>query len=323
MPGAIYCRDPRDPSRVFGPFPVDQLPEFVRQGRLRSTDQVSFDEQSWVPAPELDPQLFPASAARPVVAGPPWKRTAMQAVEWLKTAAIAVWNYVKSAAVFYWTRRSELWLMAVEYLPFLQDPGSRREIRVTAEERNDAVSFENNQWRVDLPDCCVVCGEPADGDWNSEQRSVADLTWSFFSPLLGLLFGIAAWIFRWESDGRWFVPLGLIAGFLIGYRLRREAIVSVRFRRCREHLNQTRIPSLRVFRKTLIIGIGDRKVWRHFFHGDRNIETPLNVPPEFVGGVGSSPSTFNPHGSGHPSPTMPLVDDSEMDSGDGSSHATT
>ena len=98
----------------------------------------------------------------------------------------------------------------------------------------------------------------------ASKRSIPDLTWPFLSPILGLLAGIVCWILDSNSHGRWFIPLGLLAGFLIGYRVRRERIVTIRFRRCREHLNRTKIPSIRVFRKKLIIGIGDRKVWRRF-----------------------------------------------------------
>jgi hypothetical protein len=323
MAGTIYCRDPRNPRDVFGPFAVEQLPEFVKQGTLRATDQVSFDQQSWMPATDLEPGLFPPVKVDRFAGMPPWKRTALQAAEGLQSAALAAWAYVRRTAEFYWQNRSELRLMAVECFPIFKDHGARRELRVTAEEQNDAVAFENGQWRVELPDCCVFCGEPADGEWNREQRSIPDLTWPFLSPVLGLLFGIAVWIFRWDSEGRWFVPLGLIAGFLIGYRLRREAVVTIGFRRCREHLNRTRIPSLRIFRKTLIIGIGDRKVWRQFHHGDRSIETPLTVPPDFSKVVESIRPADGSHDPRPSPPTIRLVDDSEMDTDHGSSHPAT
>jgi hypothetical protein len=322
MAAAIYYRDPHNPREVFGPFTVDQLRDLVKQGRLRATDQVSFDEHSWLPATEVEPQFFPAGSVDWFAAQPAWKRTTIQAVRWLKAAAIGAWNYVKAAADFYWTQRKELRLMSTEYLSFLKEPGTRREIRVTAEEQNEAVSFDAGQWRADLPDCCVVCGEPANGDWNLEQRSIADLTWPFLSPFLGLLIGIVGWILLWNGQGRWLIPLGIFAGFLIGYRLRRETIVSVKFRRCREHLNRTRLPWLRIFRKTLLIGVGDRKVWRRFYHGDRDLETPLTVPPDFSKAVEPNQAPSDPHGSGPSSPTIPLVDDSEMESGDGFSKSS-
>jgi hypothetical protein len=336
MTGTIFSRDPRNPREVYGPFAVDQLPEFVKQGRVRATDQVSFDEQTWMPATELEPRLFPgATPSRDRYAGlPPWQQTAFQAGDWLKAAAIVVWNYIKAASIviwnylkatgeFYWSHRGELRQMAVEIIPILKDPGARRELHLNADETSDAYSFENNQWKVALPDCCVVCGEPADGEWNKEQRSLTDLTWPFYLPLLGLLFGIVAWIFTWSSDGKWFVPLGVFAGFLIGYKLRRDTVVTVQFRRCREHLNRTKIPSLRVFRKKLIVGIGDRKVWRLFYHGDRGLETPIAAPPDFHEIVdGRRAERESQNSSPYPT-TIPLVDDSELESNRDSSHPET
>ncbi|HEX4069863.1 MAG TPA: hypothetical protein VHX68_01785, partial [Planctomycetaceae bacterium] len=249
---------------------------------------------------------------------PQWKRTAHQTLEWCRAAALAAWDFLKRAADFYWSQRKELREMATEYLTFLKEPGTRREIRVTADEQHDAVKFENDQWQVELPDCCVVCGEPANFDWNREQRSIPDLTWPFLSPILGLLAGIVCWILDSDSHGRWFIPLGLFAGFLIGYRVRRERIVTIRFRRCREHLNKTKIPSLRVFRRTLIIGVGDRKVWRQFYHGERDLETPLSVPPEFSQAIQSAQSTPTEPNPGPSYPTIKLIDDSEMEPREGS-----
>jgi hypothetical protein len=335
MAGTIYSRDPRNPNEIYGPFAVDQLPEFVKQGRVRATDQVSFDEHIWMPATELEPGLFPPAAApRNRSEGlPPWKQTALEAGDWLKAAsivvwnytkavAIVVWNYIKTTAEFYWSHRGELRQMAVETIPIFQDPGARRELHLKADERSDSYSFENNQWKVALPDCCVVCGEPADGEWNKEQRSITDLTWPFYLPLLGLLFGFVAWIFTWSSAGKWFVPLGVFAGFFIGYRLRRDTVVTVQFRRCREHLNRTKIPSLRVFRKKLIVGIGDRKVWRLFYHGDRGLETPIAAPPDFHEIVDARRVERESQSSSHPT-TIPLVDDSELESNRDSSHPET
>jgi hypothetical protein len=325
MAGTIYSRDPRNPQEIYGPFAVDQLPEFVKQGRVRATDQVSFDEQSWMPASELEPKLFPqAATARNRLEGlPPWKQTALKVGDGLKAVAMVVWNYLKAAADFYWSHRGELRQMAVETIPILKDPGARRELHLNADESNDSYSYENNRWKVALPDCCVVCGEPADGEWNKEQRSLTDLTWPFYVPLLGLLFGFAAWIFTWSSDGKWFVPLGVFAGFLIGYQLRRDTVVTVQFRRCREHLNRTKIPSLRVFRKKLIVGIGDRKVWRLFYHGDRGFETPIAAPPDFHEIVDGKRAEQDSQSSSSYPTTIPLADDSELDSNRDSSHPET
>lgn len=59
MSGDVYYRDPRAPRDVQGPFPVEQLREFARDGRLRPGDQVSLDGQSWLAATAFEPPLFP------------------------------------------------------------------------------------------------------------------------------------------------------------------------------------------------------------------------------------------------------------------------
>jgi hypothetical protein len=317
MAEAIYYRDPRNSRDIRGPVSLEALREMARAGTLRATDQVSLDGHKWLFAVELEPELFPASSAAWAAAQPGWKRTAAKVAAWLKIAGVAVWRHIRTVADFYWANRRELRQLVVEYLSFLQEPGTRREIRVSADDENEAVSFDGTQWRANLPDCCVFCGELTECDWNSEQRSVPVLTWPLFGPVFGVLAGFVGWILLWSSTGEWLVPLGLFVGFLVGYQRRSEVVVTVRFRRCREHLSRTRYPSLRTFGNTLIIGIGDRKVWRRFYYGDRSIETPVTVPPDFSKIVESKQGDAGLHDS-HPSyPTIPLAgDDEESEPGD-------
>jgi len=323
MPAAIYYRDPHNPGRIYGPFTIEQLPELVDQARLRAADEVSFDQQAWSRAAHMKPDLFPQSSTDWYAAQPAWKRTAIRVLREVKATAIAAWNYVRAAALFYWGQRKELRHLATEYLTFLKEPGTRKEIRIKASEQNEAVSFDGTQWRADLPNCCVVCGELTDCDCNREQRSIADLTWPFLLPFLGLLFGIVCWLFVFDVGGRWMILVGLLAGFLVGYALRRETLVTVSFRRCREHLNRTRIPWIRIFRSTLIIGVGDRSVWRRFYHGDRDFESPIAapVPPDFTQQGEQEQAAPQPHDSGSSYPTIPLVDDSEMHRDEGPAHS--
>ena len=314
MSGEVFYRDPRATRDVQGPFPVDRLREFARDGRLRPHDQVSLDGQAWMPATDFEPPLFPAET---MASGPPqptWQRWTIRAGQWLRTVSMAIWEHLKRVALFYWSNFPELRQLATEYLTFLQDPGSRKELRVSADDHNDHVYLYGDRWTAELPDCCIVCGEDADCDWNSEHRSVPNLTWPLLVPILGLLFGCVGWIFMWSAEGRWLIPLGLLIGFLVGYQARGESLVTIRFRRCREHLNRTRIPTLRTFRKTLIIGVGDRKVWRRFYYGDRGMETPA-VPPDFTK-MAEVPPPVAREGDGTPTyPTIPLVSDDEAESG--------
>jgi hypothetical protein len=313
MSGEVFYRDPRAPRDVQGPFPVDRLLEFARDGRLRPHDQVSLDGQAWMPATDFEPPLFPVET---IASGPPqptWQRLVVRVGQWIRAGGVAIWQHLKRVALFYWVNFPEMRQLATEYLTFLQDPGNRKELRVSADDHNDRVYLYGDRWTAELPDCCIVCGEEADCEWNSEHRSVPDLTWPLLAPIFGLLFGCIGWIFMWSADGRWLIPLGLLIGFLVGYQARGEVLVAIRFRRCREHLNRTRIPTLRTFRKTLIIGVGDRKVWRRFYYGDRGMETP-SVPPDFVK-MTEAPPPIAKEGDGTPTyPTIPLVGDDEMES---------
>ena len=140
---------------------------------------------------------------------------------------MSAWRYLQATAKFYWDNRAELKFLATEYLQFLKEPGTRREIRVAADDHNESVGLEGDRWRADLPDCCVVCGEPADCDWNHEQRSLTDLTWPFLCPLLGLLAGVLAWIFMWSSEGRWLVLLGILGGNATAYFFKLPPVIPV------------------------------------------------------------------------------------------------
>jgi hypothetical protein len=313
MSGEVFYRDPRAPRDVQGPFPVDRLREFARDGRLRVYDEVSHDAQSWMPATSFDPTLFPEASAAGAGPQAQWQRWAQFTGRMIRAGALAVWEHLKRVARFYWSNLGELRILLTEYVTFLQDPGDRRELRISADDHNDHIYLYGDRWTAELPDCCVVCGEDADCEWNSEHRSVPNLIWPLWAPIFGLIFGCMGWVFMWDAEGRWLIPLGLLIGFLVGYQARGETVVAIRFRRCRQHLNQTHLPSLRTFRKTLIIGVGDRKVWRRFHYGDRGMETPT-VPPDFLKEA-QSPISATSEGDGKPSyPTIPLVGDDEMGS---------
>jgi hypothetical protein len=309
MPKEMFYRDPRSPRDVHGPVTMEQLRLLVQEGRLRPADQVSLDGQAWLFAAQIEPELFPDSDADWSASRPAWKQTVSSLVQRVKRIALKAWNHLRSVADFYWRERSDLWELFKDYVPVLKEAGTRREIRIAADDNNDAVSFDGDQWTANLPDCCVVCGEAADCDWNSEQRSVPDLNRPLLWPFISLAVGVVAWIFLWNGWGKWMIPVGILAGFFIGYQQRRDAILRVRFRRCRLHLGRTRFPRLRVFRKTLIIGIGDRKVWRQFHYGEHDLETPVAAPPEYLKSVEESRIQKNVE-EGRPSyPTIPLAGD--------------
>lgn len=313
MPEQVFCRDPRHTDEIHGPFTVAELKLRVMRGELRRTDQLSLDRKSWMNVDEFEPELFAsqsdeASNSFSAALQDGGHKTYLYLKERGKTA----WQYVRTAAEFYWSNRKSLWQLFTEYVPFFREHGDRRELRVSQEDNHDKVLYDGEQWNVELPDCCVFCGQPADRDWNSEQRSVPDLTWTLLAPINGLLLGILLAVFFWNDWSRWFVPLGLISGFLVGYKLRGETPVTIRFRRCREHLNKTGVPRLRTFRNVLIIGVGDRAVWRQFHYGKSEIETPIAVPPPLpsAGAATNAPDVTEHHDVPR---TIKLVGDEDDD----------
>ncbi len=290
MPEHVYFRDPKHPEEVHGPFTVAELKVCVMRGELRRNYQTSVDGRAWMRADEFEPELFgEESKDRAATFSAAVQEGAGRGLEYLKKQAIAGWEFARNATKFYWQNRRALWMLLAEYVPVFREHGNRREIRVSRDDEHDKVAFDDGQWNVELPDCCVVCGEPADRGWNNEQRSVPDLTWPLLAPFFGFCGGLVLFFFFWSSWSKYFIPLGLIAGFVVGYRRRGETLVAVKFRRCREHLNRTRIPRLRTYRNVLIIGVGDRAVWRQFHYGKSDIETPIPVPPVFPAGSTETP----------------------------------
>jgi hypothetical protein len=228
---------------------------------------------------------------------------------YLKERSKTLWRYIRDVAEFYWLNRRPLWQLFAEYVPFFREHGNRREIRVSEDDNHDKVVFDGELWQVERPDCCIVCGEPADRSWNSEQRSVPDLTWPLLAPIDGMLLGTLVAVFLWSSWSKWMIPLGLVAGIFVGYRLRGEVPVTIRFRRCREHLNRTSIPRLRTFRNVLVISVGDRAVWRQFHYGKSEIETPINVPPPLPSTPSETPQDVTER---HEPPPRTINDDEEI-----------
>lgn len=312
MSEQVYSRDPQHPDEVRGPFTVAELKVCVMRGELRRSDQLSIDRKAWMNADAFEPDLFAGgSGDRNDSFSAALGEGAQQTWLYLRARFVSTWQYLREVALFYWFHRSQLWQLFSEYAPFFKEHGNRREIRVSQDDENDKVQFDGEQWNVELPDCCVVCGEPADRAWNSEQRTVEDLTWPLLAPLNGLLLGVLLAVFFWTGWSRWLVLLGLFVGFLLGYRLRGEVPATIRFRRCREHLNKTGIPTLRMFRNLLIIGVGDRSVWRQFHYGRTELETPIAAPPPLPSSAAYSP----PDVSEKPEPpprTIKLVGDDDV-----------
>ncbi len=233
--------------------------------------------------PSWSRSLFPGSQADWLAGQPQWKRTAHQGVEWCRVGRACRLELRQAG------RR--LLLVAAERaagdgdrIPHLPQ-GAGDAPRNPRHGQKSKTTPSRSRTASGRSSCPTAASSAA-----SRPTSIGTANTLDPRPHLALpepdsrpARGIVCWILLWNSHGRWLIPLGLFAGFLVGYRLRREAIVTIRFRRCREHSTGPRLPSLRVFRRTLIIGVGDRKVWRRFYHGERDSRRPFG-PPRFLAG---------------------------------------
>ena len=221
---------------------------------------------------------------------------------------------LKTAAAYYWAQRDGLWRLLGEYVTFFKEHGTRKEIWVSRDDDYEGVSFDGSSWRAELPDCCVVCGEPSDEPWSEEERSVPILSWPLWAPIVAAGIGFVLGVY---FGNRWILPISVPAGLWIGYRRRDETCVRVRFRRCRQHAEKKSIPRLRFCKGALVIDVGHRAVYRKFWERERSaghfqfrgrdsadadLEHPLPIP------------TWEP--PSHDLPPIPLVGDDEADGTD-------
>lgn len=204
--------------------------------------------------PETDTSAAEVAPAR-------WKTLLAQAGELLRRAFVRVFREMKSTAAYYGSHRVGLAKLFAEYATFFKEHGTRREIQVSPTDNYQSITWDGSEWRVQLPDCCVVCGEAADQDWCQEQRVVQNLTYPLWMPVLGLTVGVFVAIW-WIN--RWYILLLFLAGTWAGYRLASNFPAWVRYRRCRKHANQTHVPELRWARGSLIVEVGHRAVHRKF-----------------------------------------------------------
>ena len=304
MTGQFFYRDPDQRETVIGPLSDSQLMEAAAAGRLQPNFEISEDGQTWFDAGQLKPLLFPDAQADesefeldtgsppPIPAAPPTQPPAgppalppqqtdnvqqqdpppVPISEPSKSAGghrawqrsrqflIRFWQSIRNLVRFYWSQRKALWQYTVDLIPFLQEHGSRRNIPISRSSTSGHACFDGENWQVDLPDCCAVCGEPAESRPIEETRQVADLVWPFWAPIAGILVGF----FLGLMLSSWLTLFALLAGIGFGYAGRGEQTLLLTFRRCHRHEDRSGLPTARLFRGSLIVGIGHRSVLRQF-----------------------------------------------------------
>ncbi len=182
------------------------------------------------------------------------------------------------------------------------EPGSRkREIHVRATDNYTHAGWDGKCWRVELPDLCVVCGQPTDEGWTEELHTVQDLTWSLWSPVAGICAGLTVGLCFWWIIPFWFwFLLGTVVGFVVGYFRRGKAEVRVRFRRCATHAESTAYPRVRLEEDAVGVQVGVRDVKLAFLTRERPAQSVPVQRPRENDAAGA--------GKGGP-PPIPLADD--------------
>ena len=237
-PTPLCCSEADDAAmQPEGPAPGSAAPPTSDESEVASEPVEDSDAD--------EPQMARASRK----AAPRESQFGMQAVR-------RVFEDAEKLACFYRAYTRDLWSQ-VEPRALPQNYSSRqREIRVSATEEYKNAEWDGERWQVELPPCCVVCGQHTNDDWQDEARTVPNLFWPLWAPACGLGVGLIQSIF-WSI---WLLPIPVAAGFVLGYVHRNETDVRVRFRRCREHAECKRYPRLRLSGNELVIRVGRRPV---------------------------------------------------------------
>jgi hypothetical protein len=203
----------------------------------------------------------------------------------------------KTVAHFYRAHGRDLWEQLREYIGASGDSTARqRQIAVTGLDVYKNAEWNGTRWDIRLPECCVVCGQASHRDWDDEVRSVVNPFWPLWAPLGGLGLGIVVSLF---FGSNWFLPILIVAGFIVGYLCRNETEVRIRYRRCHKHAEFTSYPELRSIVDRLVLVVGQPSVKVDFLARERSdvatvevrlIDTPddhapIAVPDEADHGV--------------------------------------
>jgi hypothetical protein len=200
----------------------------------------------------------------------------------LRAVGRPVGRYASTVAGYYWSHRPAFREYLTEYASGLQSPQvRRREIRLSPNEDAPDSRIAKDGWHVDLPDCCAVCGEPADRDWSTETVEVPDVSWPIWSPIVALG---AGFLLMLVARRPWLWPITFLAGFVIGYEYRNRQVVIIRYRRCEKHAGMLAIPHLRLFKEFLVIRVGHSSVRQKFYDARYTaarapLESALSAPP--------------------------------------------
>jgi len=167
-----------------------------------------------------------------------------------------VYRRGRKSGAFYWSQRRAFWAYFSEYSPGLQEPKIvRKEIRFSTDEDSKLARYSKEGWVVEMPNCCVVCGEPSDCKWINETRWVDNLGKPFWIPIAAIGVGLLLSLFY---QAYWILLVAIFFGFLLGNLQRSSIRVDLKFQRCKVHEEKTSVPHVRLFGEQLILRLGGR-----------------------------------------------------------------
>lgn len=255
------------PSSRSAQGPRSQLPSLPSSG-AEETQNPAIESKE--PSPTKRKQKVRASVtAIWQAAGKLADYSRTRGIAWWRRAAPVIrrapqWAVARAKAIvaFYWAHREDLWRQLLGYsLRRKSAAWQRREICLSVQGQYRHAQWDGSRWEVQLPDCCVVCSEPAEHLDQHEHQMAADLFWPFWAPLIGLGVGVLLSLFFRTG---WFLLISTLTGVVLGYRGRRKRDLEISYRRCAKHLKSTTYPRLRYDGSRLFIGVGHPAVKGRF-----------------------------------------------------------
>lgn len=182
---------------------------------------------------------------------------------------VATSNGMLTVGHFYWDHRRAIWHQLSEYVDSLRHP-DRCEIRLSPSENHQYARCDGDSWKIELPDCCAVCGAGHSTEARNEGLVAYDLSAPLWGAIIGASVGFTLTLFFWN---KWLLPVSLVTALLAGFRYRKESIVQVRYYLCQDHATSLRFPAIRCFQKLLIVEVGSHDVVRQFARSVAGLRT--------------------------------------------------
>jgi hypothetical protein len=208
---------------------------------------------------------------------------------------------------FYRTAGPDLGKQIAKHVRARGDASSQNEICLSTLDDYKYAEWDGKAWDVILPDGCAACGTTVGGDRLDEVRRVPNLSWPLWGPVAGLGAGVVLALFFWS---KWVLLLGIVAGFVLGYSLRRETQIRLRYRLCKQHAANRRFPHVRLTGNLLVISVGQHSIKIDFLARERGTlaspapPTPSTVPESIPLDDGPQ-ATVAQSAPGFPEPSAP------------------